>query len=203
MSGHRNRLICAVHAKARDLGLDEAARRGLQEYVTGHASTADMDAGQLRAVLAELDRRSGRGGQRRDELPDIPTMRRATALWLSAWNLGLVSDPSQTALCAYIRRQTGLDAARWAKSVGDQRKVVEGLKQWLTRAAGVDWRPFGVAGPIRPDLRVLQAQVRIVQERGIRTEQPLDPFGDPAGWPQDLVRSWQKRLGRAIREAAE
>ena len=205
MGGHRAGLIKAVHAKARDLGLDEASRRGLQEYVTGHASTSDMDARQLRAVLAELDRRAGRGGQRRDELPDTPLAKVAVALWLSAWNLGIVADPSKPALCAYVRRQTGLDAARWAAHAHEQRKVVEGLKKMLTRAAGVDWRPFGVAGEFRPDLRVLQAQVRIVEERGLRTEQPMvvDGLSDPRLWTQDVVRHWQKELGRVIRAANE
>ena len=201
MSGRRNSLLRAVHARARELGLDEASRRGLQWEVTGLDSAAEMDAAQLRAVLREMDRR---GGGRRDDLPDTPSARRAMALWLSAWDLGVVRDRSRRALCAYVRRQTGLDAARWATSPDDARRVTEGLKAWIGRVAGVDWRPFARGG-YRPDLRVLQAQIRILAASPAmsvvvpREMVTLLERAEPMSWPEEAVREWQGRLGKVIR----
>lgn len=51
-------MIAAVHAAAARRGLDETARRALQERLTGHASCAQMTETQLAHVLDHLHGRA-------------------------------------------------------------------------------------------------------------------------------------------------
>ncbi len=175
----RRPLIKAVHARARELGLDIGTRRVLQTRVTGHASCRDMSAAALRAVLAAMDRNPAaktepRTAARGDRLPEGPHRGKLWALWLSGWHLGVVETPSEAALARFIERQTGLDAARWAQDERDTGKAIEGLKAWLSREAGVDWSPYAgvdAAGTREqidnPRARVLEAQWRILHALGV------------------------------------
>lgn len=80
----RRRLIAAVHARAKEIGLDEATRRALQERVGGAASCRDMDLAGLGAVL-EAMRGGDPGVAGRIDPPrdDLDAMRRR-ALALAA-----------------------------------------------------------------------------------------------------------------------
>ena len=161
----RKRLIRRIHAEARSRGMDKDARRDLQRRATGKESCADMTATELRSVIAEMDRS-------RDRLPDSPMTGKVTALWISAWHLGVVRDRTDAACASWLRRQTGLDAAAWATPAA-MAKAVQALKSWLAREAGVDWRPhvsLGRDGRVReverPRARVLEAQWRILHKAG-------------------------------------
>lgn len=72
----RRRLLAAVHAQAKALGLDEETRRALQQRMGGHASCADMTDRELRSVLAELHRLAGKPAR-----PKRPADDRARLLW--------------------------------------------------------------------------------------------------------------------------
>jgi len=152
----------------------------MQARVTGKASCRDMSAAELRAVLAEMDRSPAartkpRTASRRDRLPATAHRGKLWALWLSAWNLGVVDRPTEAALCAFIKRQTGLDAAQWARDERETAKAIEGLKAWLARpvekgGAGVDWSPYAAADGAaidNPRARVLEAQWRILHALGV------------------------------------
>ena len=96
------------------------------------------------------------------------------ALWLSGWHLGVVDTYTEAALITFIKRQTGLDAAKWVHDTHDSAKAVEGLKAWLCREAGVDWSPYAgvdAAGSREqidnPRARVLEAQWRILAGLGV------------------------------------
>ena len=173
----RGSLIKAVHARARELGIEAEDRKVMQARVTGHASCRDMSAADLRAVLAEFDRvgASGPGDgmgndeRRRDRVPDSPHKAKLWALWLSGWHLGVVRKPTEKALVAFIKRQTGLDAAAWAHDTRETGKAVEGVKDWLAREAGVDCSPYATAdgeAVDNPRARVLEAQWRILADLG-------------------------------------
>ena len=146
----RSGLIKAVHAPARALGLDERVRRGHQARITGHASCRDMNAADLRAVIAAMDRRAGaRTGRRprpdHHRLLDGPHRNKLWALWQLGWHLGIVDDPGEAALITFISRQAGLDVGRWASDERETAEAVAGLKAWLTREAGVVWPPYAIA----------------------------------------------------------
>ncbi len=161
----RKRLIRRIHAEARSRGMDKEARVALQRRATGKESCADMTAVELRSVIAEM-------GRSRDRLPSSPMTGKVKALWISAWHLGVVRDRTDAACASWLRRQTGLDAAAWAKPAA-MAKAVQALKSWLAREAGVDWRPHLSLGRDgrereveRPRARVLEAQWRILHKAG-------------------------------------
>ena len=173
--------IRAVHAACRELGLDAEDRHALQQRVVGKASLTEMTGDELSRVLDALN--GPRRRRRRDDLPRAATAAKLRALWLSGYHLGVVRDRSDRALAAFVRRQTGLDAARWAHHTADAVRAIDGLKGWLARAAGVDWSPHATTGGPRDDprARVLEAQWRRLAEIGevrIADLAALDAYAD-------------------------
>ena len=194
----RKRLIRFVHARARELAIDQDASRALQMRVTGHASCRDMTVAELARVAGALRRKDKANGTRYaaargDGLPDTAHRGKLWALWLSGWHLGVVNTPTEAVLVAFIKRQTGLDAARWARDERHTAKSVEGLKAWLAREAGVDWSPFATAdgdGIDNPRARVLKAQWRLLAGLGVVR------IGDPGALASYAAR--HAGIGRAV-----
>ncbi len=193
----RKRLIRFVHARARELAIDHDTRRALQVRVTGHASCGDMTVAELERVAGALRRKDKANGTRHaargDGLPNTAHQGKLWALWLSGWHLGVVDTPTEAALVAFIKRQTGLDAARWARDERHSAKAIEGLKAWLAREAGVDWSPYATAdgdGIDNPRARVLEAQWRVLAGLGVVR------IGDPGALASYAAR--HAGTGRAI-----
>ena len=59
-ASRRVRLMRAVHAAARVLGLDDETRHAVQQRVTGKASLRDMNNAEVSALLEHLNRQQGR-----------------------------------------------------------------------------------------------------------------------------------------------
>jgi phage gp16-like protein len=136
--------IRAIHAGARAAGLDEDMRRDLIERETGRRSAKELDIRQAIRVIDRLNalavdrpatRRLAKGALKLEG----PFIAKVRALWISGFHLGVVRDRTDEAMVAFIRRQTGLDHANWLRDPADARKVIEALKKWLQRVAGVDW----------------------------------------------------------------
>ena len=172
-----------VHARAKQLGLDDDARRDLQRRETGHESCADMNAAELRRVLAAMNGGAGgrdhaapartRGRRGGDKARTGPLLDKLTALWITGYHLGVVRDRSDAGLARWFRRQTGLDAPAWAKPP-ELAQAIEALRAWLAREGGVDWSPYPELGRdgeprqvARPRARVLEAQWRILHRLGV------------------------------------
>ncbi len=173
----------AVHAACHEHGLDTDARRDLQRRVTGKDSLTEMTPDEIRALLDHLNGGAARRGQARDTLPRGATTGKLRALWISGWHLGAVRDRTDRALASFIRRQAGLDAARWAHDPADAAKAIHGLEAWLAREAGVDWAPYATPLGVweRPRARVLEAQWRILHRLGrvrIGNLAALDAYAD-------------------------
>ena len=131
--------VKTIYAGIRALGIqEEEDRRDLFERVTGKRRLRLMTNSDKEQVVAEL-RRLGfeRTGPRR--LLTGPYAKKLQALWISAWNLGLVRNRNDEALIAFVKRQTGLDHARWLRDPVDAKKAVEALKDWTARDGGVSW----------------------------------------------------------------
>ena len=166
----------AIFGECRRRGIDSDLRRALQIRVTGKESLKDMGPDDMRRVLRELQGgRRAEGEAARDPAPPpravLPAGAHASklrALWICAYELGVVRDRTDGALAAWLRRQTGLDAARWATP--DQcGAAIEAMKRWLERDAGVSWKPYarvGAAPVHRPRARVLEALWRRLHEAG-------------------------------------
>lgn len=149
--------LAAIHVARKQLGLDEDAARDLYAVVTGKRSLREMTAGEQERVVHELRRR---GFKPAEKGLQGPYAKKLQALWIDAWNLGIVRDRRDSALIAFVKGRTGVDHTRFLIHADDAAKAVEALKGWMTRKAGVDWstdadRPMW--------LRVAGAQVAIAQ----------------------------------------
>ncbi len=179
--------IKAIHALARKAGLDEASRRDvIAAAAGGKRSAADLTAAEAGAVIERLRGLSEGAkaplpaGAMRIEGAYAGILR---ALWLSAYNLGLVKDRTDRALAAFVRRQAGLDHPSWLREPAHAAAVIDALRGWMTRDAGVVWPPSRRAAEGQE--AVIAAQCRLL---GIER---------PAGAPIEVMAA----LGRRIRRA--
>ena len=134
--------ISSIHVGFAQLGIADDDKRALYARVTGKDSLRAMTPAQHSAVLDELRRLGFKPMAARPTGGRKFTGRYAgklQALWIAAWNLGLVADRDDKALEAFIKRQTGLSSERFLRYAKDAAKVVEALKSWMTREAGIDW----------------------------------------------------------------
>ncbi len=195
--------LAAIHIKRRQLGLEDEDWRDIVERVTGQRSTKGLNPKQTKALLEELDRLSGGRTPRARRMLSGPFVPKLQALWLSAWNLGLVGSKDDHQLVAFVRRQTGLDHANWVLDNSDALKVIEALKSMLSRR-GVRWT-FGKHEPAcvqLPGYQIARAQYALLHEDA----------GSFYGWLYDQTghlveqmayEDWipvMNRLGRKVRQ---
>ncbi|MBI1407320.1 MAG: DUF1018 domain-containing protein [Caulobacter sp.] len=129
-------MIAKVHMGAKALGLDDDTRRALMVRVGGKSSAAEMTTAELGKVLDEY-RRQGWGASKparlKKKAADHPVAGKARAMWISLHQLGVVRDPSETALEAFARRQLQVEVFQWADQ-GLAYKLIEALKAMAERA---------------------------------------------------------------------
>lgn len=181
------RIRRCIFAICRERGIDDETRHAIQLRATGKDSLKGMDANEMAKVLRALFGRQhfraggrkaggpveaarGAGGpaRRREVLPAGPHRSKLRALWICAYELGILRDRRDEALAAWICRQTGLDAALWA-TPAQTAACIEALKDWMARDGGVDWSPYARSGkrPVhKPRARVLEALWRKLYEAG-------------------------------------
>ena len=123
----------AMYAKiniARDqLGLDEDDYRQMLFDTTGRISAKDCTEAQLAAMLDLLKAKGFR------PLPKAgpkaaaqhPMARKARALWISLYQLGVVHNPDERALEAFAKRQLKCEKLVWARQ-SDAFRLIEALK---------------------------------------------------------------------------
>ena len=129
-----------IQVAKRELDLDDAAyRAAISRAVTGKSSTMDCTALQLDRVIDELKRlgfkprkpaAAAKSKPERRPLDTSDEASKARAVWLLLAEIGVVRDPSEAALNAYVRRQAGVDDLSWVR---DMLPVIEGLKAWAAR----------------------------------------------------------------------
>ena len=131
--------IRMIQVARRQLDLDESAyRAAIARAVPGKTSTTNCTTLQLDRVIDEMKRlgfrpRKPETAKPRAERRPLDTSAessKARAVWLLLAQIGVVHDPSEAALNAYVRRQAGVDDLSW---VQDMAPVIEGLKAWAAR----------------------------------------------------------------------
>ncbi|MGW9946967.1 phage gp16-like protein [Rhizobium leguminosarum] len=138
-----NASIAAIHVAKKQLGLDEDTYRAKLKVITGKASAKAMSEAERERVLQVFRKegfqpKSNRRGDGRLKLTG-KYAGKLQALWISAWNLGIVQNRDDAALVKFAERQTGIEHIRFLKNATDARKAVEALKSWIARIGGVDW----------------------------------------------------------------
>lgn len=132
----RRALLAKAHLAAKDLGLDEEARRAVQVGVTGRESCGAMSVAELELLLAHYRARGWRPkGKAPAPLPTgNPRSRKIRALWGELGRAGAVrAEGREAALRAFCRRMTQVDAPEWL-TPEQAGVVIEALKAWLGRA---------------------------------------------------------------------
>lgn len=134
----RKSLIAKIHVAKKQLAMREDDYRALLNRVTGKDSSAALSEGQLKAVVKEMESIGFKAIPARKAGPkpaDSQEARKIRAMWITLHQMGEVSDPSETALSAFVKRQTGIDNMAWLNHK-DTSKVMNALRSWTRRAKG-------------------------------------------------------------------
>lgn len=128
------------------------------------------------------------------------------AMWICAWNLGVVEKRDDRALLAFVERQTGLSHTRFLHDPADAVKAIEGLKAWIAREGGVTWPKNRI--PRDRKLAVLDAQAAIMRRK--LPNFTLEAFGNLQGagsrredWDEAALDRLSAAIGRMIRRDRE
>lgn len=141
-----------INIAKNQLGLDEDTYRGMLHRVTGKVSLRVMSEVEKQNVIEDLKqkgfdpsvKKTSKGGRKRLTGKYAAKLQ---ALWIAGYNLGVVTNGSDEALIAFVKRQTKLDHVRFLHEPHDAYQAIESLKRWLNRAAGVSW----AKDPLVPD----------------------------------------------------
>lgn len=130
--------IKLVHIAKRDLALEIESYRAILHRVTGKTTAADLSLEELDKVVAEFKRlgwqpqRKGAASAGSRPMAHDALSRKIRALWLSLWQLGELTDPSEEALAAFVKRTAGTEALQWLDpNTADQ--VIKALRGWCER----------------------------------------------------------------------
>lgn len=167
------RQIAAIHSLAKALGLPDDLRRDIIALEgNGKRSALELtftEAGRvierLKGEQAKTSPASAPAAQGAVRM-DGPYAAKLRALWISAWNLGLVRDNTDRALCAFIERQTKISHPRFLRESREAAKAIEGLKAWMARDAGVTWPPPGSDVSL-VKIAVIDAQCARIEQLGL------------------------------------
>ncbi|KVN33327.1 hypothetical protein WJ63_04895 [Burkholderia pyrrocinia] len=130
----RQQLIRLIHVAKRDLMMADDSYRGVLRQIGKKESAADLTIPELEKVLEHLKRcgfkvRSNKGTRSRADDDQSKMIR---GLWLELAQRGVVQNPSEEALAAFVKRMTGVDALGWLGSA-QASQVIEHLKKWRNR----------------------------------------------------------------------
>jgi len=144
LTQHRRAMIAKVNIARHQLAMDEDDYRQLLLDTTGRLSLKECDDRQLEAMIARLKSKGFQPLPRKGAAPAAqhPMARKARALWISLFHLGVVHNQAEEALEAFARRQLGCDRLVWARQ-SDAFRLVEALKAMAERAG---WRQRGIDG---------------------------------------------------------
>ena len=138
LAAARQARIKAICAMQRQLGMDEDTLRAMFREVTGKSSRKDMTLPELTAVRDRLVQAGAKltapGGGGRALAADEPA-KKLRALWLRGVALGILRDPSESALASWASNSRSPNVTALLHSFGpaDWTAAIEQLKKWLTR----------------------------------------------------------------------
>jgi len=204
VSSDRRAMLAKVHLAAKELGLDEDARRDVIQRMTGHRSSAELNEAQLGAVIGEF-KRLGWTAKPRAAAPaarpgkprpaNHPVALKARAMWISLHHLGVVRSPGEPALEAFAKRQLGVDRLAWADQSQGYR-LIEALKKMAERAG---WSQD--LSMVAPERHVWSLKARLVQRQAPILGLPAVRMHDATEADLDRMAREMGPKVRAMREA--
>lgn len=172
-----------IHTLKARQGLPDADYRDLLQARYQVKSSTDLTQHQAADLIDKLGGGSQPASSTRATGRFAPILQ---ALWLAGWNLGVIHVPDDTAMMAFVKRQTGLDHTRFLTEPLAAKRAIEGLKDWLAREADVVWPAAGLGGDA-----VLEAKKAVTKAIAVRLVMAggfvaLMPHLEPTGWPTDF-----------------
>lgn len=203
-------MLGKVHIAVKQLAMSRDDYQQILFDETGQSSAADCDERQLEKVLARLARLGFKPLPKAGQRPAAthPMARKARALWISLYHLGVVENRSELALEAFAKRQLGCERLAWA----DQRqsfKLIEALKDMATRNGWPQVSPEGAKLSVRELQEGLcLAILAKLKARHIAAEgwtlpvaaYRLTGFTSPVAWTVETYSAVAAALGDKLRK---
>ncbi|MEL6503466.1 MAG: regulatory protein GemA [Pseudomonadota bacterium] len=167
--------LSALHATRSAASLSEEEARDIYDRVVGKRSTKAMSDKERLLCRDEISRLYPQAGTARRKITGryAPKIQ---ALWIAAWNLGLVRDRDDKALLAFVKRQTGIDHTRFLIDGQEAAKVIEALKGWMARDTTLEWSNSVLTPPWLTNDRAkvaLAQAVIVVRRKGIDADRAV------------------------------
>lgn len=129
----QKREIQLIKIAQKQLGMDDDAYRDILFTLTRKRSSTELDFAERKKVLEHMEACGfKRTKPQPRKLADDPQSKMIRALWLQLHEAGKVRNPSESALAAFAKRQTGRDALQWLNA-REASALIEELKKWLAR----------------------------------------------------------------------
>jgi phage gp16-like protein len=127
--------LAKIHIAIKQLGLSDAEHRRRLMLSFGKDSSSGLTDAERKHYLADLCKLGFKAKPKSktkiDRTQDVtPQMRKARAIWLMLHDIGVVRDPSESALTQWARRQYKIDALQWQQRPD---LLIEALKKWAMR----------------------------------------------------------------------
>lgn len=136
-SQHRRSMLAKVHIAKKQLVLSDDDYQQILLDETGKMSAGDCNEQQLDKVLARLQRQGFKPLPKKGTAQaQHPMAKKARAMWISLYQLGVVRNSSEDALEAFATRQLGCEKLVWARQ-SQANRLIEALKAMAERAG---WR---------------------------------------------------------------
>lgn len=206
--------IAAIHVAKKQLGLDDDTYRAKLHVITGKSSVKDMTEDERQRVISAFRQNGFKPVERRQDGRQKLTgkfAKKLQALWIAGYNLGVVENRDDSAMLAFVKRQTDLDHTRFLHYADDARAAIEGVKAWLRREAGVsfgntngyDWLAPDGAKIAWAQWRLLNPDATIMMRKGFDDAALTIAGPDAVGMLINVSPAvWQKvmnALGRQVR----
>jgi hypothetical protein len=140
MTAVRAEQIKAIHVLKGQAGLSDADYRQHLKERFRVFSSKQLSEAQAGVLLDDLRSLSGAGAKKPRSSATRASGKFAAvlqALWLAAYNLGVVENPDDAALLAFVKRQCKVDHDRFLTDSAEAAKAIEALKAMIAREAGV------------------------------------------------------------------
>lgn len=102
----------------------------------GRYSASTLSISQLFQAVEAMKKAgfkvSHKNNKQQRRLADDAQSKKIRALWLEMHEQGIVKNPSEASLCAYVKRLTRIEAMQWL-TTQQASTVIESLKKWQAR----------------------------------------------------------------------
>jgi len=134
--------LAKIHIAKKELQLDDDTYRAILREQCGADSARDLSPAKVGRLLAHFKRlgyrvKSPRKSGTTRPLASDPQSKKIRAIWLDLHEMGVVKNPSEVALAAYVKRMAGVDALQFA-TTAQKHRVIEALKQWRERSENIE-----------------------------------------------------------------